>query len=584
MTFDSLRRKLRRKYIIGQRQAEAQINRHIYSRFTRLYKVRRFVSVWILVLLACIVAVSIQTYMSNDYFETLEPTPGGVYNEGVLGTFSTANPIYATNDVDTTLSSLVFAGLFKYNTANQLVGNLASGYTVNSRGNVYTVTLRPHLFWQDHQPLTANDVVFTVNLIENPDALSPYFSSWQGITATAPNPTTVVFSLPDDLASFPRQLTVGILPEHLLANIPPSEMRSANFNTVNPVGSGPFKWQSIVVSGDTPENAEEEIELIPFANYALGKPKLDAFVVHAYADQNQLVSDFKRGVLNGVEGLDQVPSGLSSSTKVHNFIFTAGVYVFFKTSEGILSDQAVRTALVESVNQQKIISSLGYKTTPVTEPLLNGMLAYNSLYQQPSYNPAAAKSTLVGNGWTQGTNGQWIKSGQNLGFVLTVSNTPEYLSVANQLVKYWHTLGANVSLQVLSSDSLNGALSEHAYQSILYAIAIGTDPDVFVYWDSSQADIRSTGLNLSEFTNSTADEALESGRTRINPTERIIKYQPFLQVWQQQLPALGLYQPRLLYLTSGPVYGLTNQQINSNSDRLSNVVNWEINEGRVIDK
>lgn len=571
--------------MLGTRKAEAEINKHIYSRFSRLYKVRRFIAIWILVIVASVAGVGIQTYMANDYFETLKPIPGGVYSEGILGTFTTANPIYAVNDVDTSVSTLIFGTLFKYNSDNKLVGELASGYTVNSRGNQYTVTLKPDLTWQDSKPLTASDVVFTVNLIENPDAQSPLFSDWKGITVTAPNKQTVVFNLPDDLASFPRQLTLGILPKHILQNVPPNEMRSADFNTVNPIGSGAFKWESISVTGDTPENAQEEIELVPFNNYALGKPKLDAFVVHAYADQSQLVSDFKTGLLNGAEGLDQVPAGISKSVVVHNLIFTAGVYVFFKTTDSTLSDQSVRTALVESVDQQRILNSLGYKTIAVNEPLLQNMLAYNPAYAQPGYNLSAAQQSLIKDGWSQNGSGNWVKNGNTLSFTLTIADTPEYNKVAKELINYWQALGVNVTLQALSQDSFSEAISTHDYQAILYAIALGTDPDVYVYWDSAQADIRATDrLNLSEYSNPTVDESLEAGRTRIDPVERVIKYQPFLENWQSQLPALGLYQPRLIYLTNGPVYGLNNGMINSNSDRLSNVVNWEIDEGRVLDK
>lgn len=585
MSIRRLSLKLKRQYQKSQSRAEAQIERHIYTRFYRLSKVRRFVMIWVLVLLACIFGVSLQTYIANDYFESLTPTPGGIYNEGVLGTFTTANPIYATNDVDTTLSSLIFAGLFKYNSSNQLVGNLASGFSVNSKGNVYTVTLKPHLTWQDGKPLTSADVVYTVNLIEDPDAQSPLFSDWQGISASAPNPSTVVFTLPDPLASFPRQMTVGILPEHILNSIPADEMRSASFNTLNPIGAGPFKWGSLSVSGDTPQSAEEEIELVPFSAYNGGKPKLDAFIVHAYADQNQLISDFKSGSLNGLEGLTEVPKGLNKSVEVHNLIFTAGVYVFFKTSDGILANQAARTALIQAVNQSAIISNLGYPTIPVNEPLLKGMLAYNPTYAQPSYNLVAAKQTLSQGGWSQSANGQWQLNGQPLAFTLTISDTPEYTMVANELVNYWKTLGAIVTIQALDSQNFQLALSSHEYQSVLSAIAIGTDPDVFVYWDSSQANITSTDhLNLSEFSSQTADESLEEGRTRIDPALRVIKYQGFLQAWQQASPALGLYQPRLLYLTNGPVYGLNNMVVNVNSDRLDNVANWEINESRVIDK
>jgi hypothetical protein len=86
---------------------------------------------------------------------------------------------------------------------------------------------------------------------------------------------------------------------------------------------------------------------------------------------------------------------------------------------------------------------------------------------------------------------------------------------------------------------------------------------------------------LSEYKSSQADEALEAGRTRFDPALRAIKYEPFLQAWQTDAPALGLYQPRFLYITREPVSGLTEQSINSAADRFDNVVNWEILTGKV---
>jgi peptide/nickel transport system substrate-binding protein len=588
-----IRLRLRRRLHVGQKQvedighqAEVGIERHFFRRFYRLEKVRRFVIAWICLLVLVIGGLATQTYLLNGYFQTLQPVPGGIYNEGVVGTFTTANPLYATNDVDTTISHLLFASLFHFNDQNQLVGDLASGYQVDTKGTTYTVQLKPGLTWQDGRPLTAQDVVFTYHLIQNPDAQSPLISSWQGITVSATGPLTITFKLPDPLASFPNDLINGIVPEHLLANIPATEMRSATFNTSNPVGSGPFSWQSIQVIGNDPTNAVEQVSLVPFADYQGGKPKLQEFVVHAYASDDQMVSAFKAGQLNGAEGLSEVPDSLSNAKnlQVHNLLLTAGVYVFFKTSAGVLANQPVRSALIQAVNQEQIINELGYPTHAVNEPLLEGQLAYNPAYKQPSYNLAAAAALLDSSGWTLNKDGVRTKDGQNLDFTLTVADSPEYQQVATELQGYWQKLGVKVNLQIEDDSDFSGSLQDHDYDAILYGISIGTDPDVFVYWDSSQADVRSASrLNLSEYKNATADESLEEGRTRLDPALRVLKYIPFLQSWQQDVPALGLYQPRLLYLTNGPVFGLNDHTINSNTDRFSNVQNWEINESRVTD-
>ncbi|HEY1646265.1 MAG TPA: hypothetical protein VGF75_07975, partial [Candidatus Saccharimonadales bacterium] len=174
--------------------------------------------------------------------------------------------------------------------------------------------------------------------------------------------------------------------------------------------------------------------------------------------------------------------------------------------------------------------------------------------------------------------------GQPLAFNLTISNSPEYLKVANELKGYWQKLGAQVNLIAEDPSDFGTILEDHGYQAILYGISIGIDPDVFVYWDSSQAQANSsTYLNLSEWKNSSADESLEEGRISLNPSLRAAEYQGLLSAWQQDLPALGLYQPRLLYLTNGTVFGLNGNTINTNTDRFNNVWNWEIDEAKVTD-
>jgi len=578
-----LRKGQRQVEDLGQ-QAEQQIERHLFRRFPRLGSIRRFLVAWLGLLVLLIGGVIVQTLSLSGYYQTLRPVPGGIYNEGVSGLFTNANPLYATSDADATVSRLIFAGLFTYNDQGQLIGDLASGYSVDARGTTYTVQLKSHLTWQDGQPLTSSDVVFTYHMIQNPDAESPLESSWQGITVTAPNPRTVVFKLPDVLASFPYNLTNGIVPQHLLANVAPADLRSADFNTVDPVGAGPFAWQAIqVTDAADPANSVEQIAFTPFAGYARGVPKLQKFTVQIFANQAQLAHAFASGQLTAVEGLTNPPTALLKNGAVvqHNLLLRAANMVFFKTSSGVLADQQVRQALVQAANVPSIIANLGYPTRAVREPLLAGQLAYDPSLTQAGFNLQAAQKLLDADGWLVGKDGFRSKGGQPLAFTLSAADTPEYASVTRQLQQQWQRLGVKLQVQLQDPADFQSTLTYHTYDAVLYGISIGTDPDVFVYWDSSQADVRSANqLNLSEWKNPTADEALEAGRTRLDPALRVIKYKPFLQAWQQDAPALGLYQPRLLYLTNGPVAGLSNHAINTVTDRFDNVQNWEIRQAK----
>ena len=237
----------RRRFRKGHKQVESintqtseNLDKHLVKKFGNLMPVRRFVFGWLALMLILIGGLIAQNLALSNYYQTLRTVPGGIYNEGVLGTFTTANPIYATSDADLTVSRLVFASLFQYDANGKLAPELASSYSVNAHGNEYVVHLKPNLTWQDGKPLTSSDVVFTYHKIQDPDAKSPLQNDWQGINVSAPDPLTVVFHLPDALASFPYNLTNGIVPEHLLASVSAPDLRSSDFNTLHPVGSGPF--------------------------------------------------------------------------------------------------------------------------------------------------------------------------------------------------------------------------------------------------------------------------------------------------------------------------------------------------------
>jgi peptide/nickel transport system substrate-binding protein len=545
---------------------------------------------WLGLVILIIAALVAQNLTLSNHYQTLSAVPGGIYNEGVLGRFTTANPIFATTDADTTVSHLVFSGLLTYDTNGKLVGDLASDFSVDSHGNTYTLHLRPNLKWHDGQPLTSADVLFTFQQIQNPDIQSPLQSSWQGVEVTTPDARTVVFKLPGVLVSFPHSLTTGIIPKHMLANIKPTDMRSADFNTVHPIGAGPFTWEALEVNGDgNPKHAEEKIALKAFKDYALEAPKLQGFVVQIFSDKDRLIQRFAANQLNGVEGLTEMPDALKKIKRIntHNFSLNAANMVFFKTSGGILADSNIRKALVLGANVPDITNNLDYTTRLVHEPILIGQVGYDRSLAQPTNNLQAAKSLLDSSGWNVDTKQRGIrtKSGVPLSFSLTVADAPEYHMVADKLHKQWLRLGVKLDIQYLDPNDFQNALAYHSYESILYGIAVGSDSDVFVYWDSSQADIRSANrLNLSEYKNSTADAALEAGRTRLDPVLRVIKYKPFLQAWQADNPALGLYQPRLLYLTNGRLSGLTDAPINNATERFINVHNWQIREAKVTNK
>ena len=564
--------------------AEVNLEKNIFKRLHRLTDVRRFIFVWIAIIVLLAGTTLYQIFDISQYYQKTGYTSGGDFYEGAVGTFTNANPLFASGDVDSTVSNLLFPGLLKYNQQNQLIGDLASSWSVDSLGENYTVHLRPNLRWQDGQPLTANDVVYTYQTIENPDVESSLFNNWYGIKVTKINSSTVKFTLPSPLSSFPYQLTNGIIPEHIFASIPADQLQSSSFNNLHPIGSGPFKMESITSQNLPNGDAEEQIDLSPNNYYYQGRTKLGGFSLIGYSNQSDMLTAFKNQNIQAMIGLNSLPNSLMKNQTVYtyNIPLTAETMVFYRNNSEILSDTNVRRAMSEAINTTQVINQLSYPALPIKGPLLPTMVAYNPYYNQVTDNPSNANGELTSLGWKLGSNGYRYKDGQELEFSLYTQNTQDYLNVANSLISQWKKVGAKVQLVQLSSLDIQTVIADKTYDMLLYSIAVGVDPDVFAYWDSAQAQPTSVpGLNLSLYKSTTADDSLAAGRTRLDPALRAIKYEPFLQSWQTDYPALALYQPNYLFVTRPKISGFNSSEINSVTDLYTNIVNWETRQVKI---
>lgn len=583
--------KLRWRRRVKQRQrqieglgshTEESLDKHFFRRLGRLYEVRRFILSWLLLAISLIAAMIVQTRALGDYFLVVVPEPGGIYSEGLIGSYTNSNPIFASTEVDTTLSRLLFSGLLTYDADNVLVGDLATEWTVDETGKIYTVKLRDDVSWHDGKKFTSADVAFTFQSIQNPDVRSPYFSAWQGVKIEIPDDYSVVFTLGNVWASFPHSLTTGIIPKHKLSEIQPADLRGDLFNTVEPVGTGPFRWSDVQIYGDTAENREQRIALNAYERYHRGRPKLAEFIIRAFLNESTLVTSYERGELDGVAGAQSMPL-TGANTRELNISLNGAVMLFFRTSQEYLSDAKVRRALNMATDKQDIIRSLSHSSQPVDAPLLKEHIGYDPNFVQYGYDLDAAAKLLDEAGWKLDSSGARVKGDKKLQLVLNTLSSAEYAGVANKLQEQWKKVGVEVRVDSLAQRDLQSVIDERSYDGLVYGIIMGTDPDQYAYWHSTQADARSQRrLNFSDYKSATVDSALEAGRTRIDPSLRAAKYLPFLQAWRDDAPAIALYRPRFIYTTYSEVYNFNKKSLNVPTDRFNNVEQWMIRTTRAV--
>lgn len=555
--------------------ANKQFEYHVVRRWRNLRGVQRFVAGWLFLVTLLASGVYLQTQNLSAFYQSDQPEPGGTYREGIVGEFGNLNPIYASTNIDKAASKLIFSNLFKYNSSGEIVGDAAASWKVNKDGTIYTVKLRDNIKWHDGVRLTAEDVVFTYQTIQNPDVRSPLGPSWKDIRIEAQSELTVTFTLPNSFAPFLHSLTRGgILPKHVLSTTNPEQMRSSEFNSIAPIGSGPFKYSEVAEVG-----SNKELRLRQFEEYYLGVPNITQINLIAYADQEAMVKDFNDGELAAIGGLKGVDMSVINNDINHTWNdvpLENGVYAFLRNGDDKLSDAKMRTALVRATNQVEILKSLNGRFISVDSALLKGQIGYNQDIIQHKYDPAKAKKALDDLGWKKGDDGWRYKDNQKLTLVLTTQDSDYYPKVADQLKAQWAQVGINLEVQLVDEAAIqSNHIIPHNYQVFLTGIEIGHDPDVYPFWHSSQASIG--GFNLAEYKSDQADIALEAGRTRSDEELRDLKYKPFIEAWAQDAPAIGIYQPTYVYIQQARAKGFEPNAIASPEERYNNIHKWFIN-------
>ena len=218
----------------------------------------------------------------------LVPDQGGTYVEAVAGRPHYINPLLADySEIDQDLSGLIFSGLVRPGANGQMEPDLASGWQISADGKSYTFHLAPGRKWHDGMPVSADDVVLTVKLLQDPGfpGLPDRAAPWRGISVAKIDAQTVRFELPEPFGPFLEQASIGLLPAHIFADIPASQLIDQPFNG-NPVGTGRFKVAEVDAT---------QIALIPDPSYPGPKPYLDSLVMRFYPSTRAAVTAVLEG-------------------------------------------------------------------------------------------------------------------------------------------------------------------------------------------------------------------------------------------------------------------------------------------------
>lgn len=357
----------------------------------------------ILFLLFSLVIISGIFLNLNFYFKNTEaaPAPGGTYREGLVGQPRFINPIYlSTQDVDRDLVEVLFSGLMKYNEKGELVEDLAKEYEIKEMGKVFEVFLRDNIFWHDGEPLTSGDVIFTIDLIQDPQYQSPLRIKWFGVRAEKISEKGIRFRLPEKYAGFLENLTLKIVPKHIFENLAPQNLPWELVSEEYLIGSGPFKFKRIV---QDKSGYIRELTLERNKNFYGKKPYLEEISFLFFQDEGEIISQAQVGEIQGFSITDPKNFDLSTEKNFEGYFLSLPRYfaVFFNLKQkGLFEEKSPREALSLASNKDEILQDvfLG-KGEIVTSPILPEFFGFEAPAEIYQFDSARAEEIFEEQGF-----------------------------------------------------------------------------------------------------------------------------------------------------------------------------------------
>ncbi|WP_332236657.1 ABC transporter substrate-binding protein [Sporolactobacillus sp. KGMB 08714] len=435
---------------------------------------------------------------------------GGSITIAVSGDPDVLNPNYASDRVTLTIQQALFAPLF-YISGRKVIPALADKLTVSKDQKTYKLILKKNLKWQDGKPLTAKDVVFTINTIldpkQNSDLRGNFVFNNEPVKAVALDNQTVQFTLPTVAPSFQLNLEqLFPIPQHVFAN--ESNLQKSTKNN-HPIGSGPYQFVTY--------KPGQYVELKRFDGYYAGKPHLDKVVFQIAKDQNAA----NLGLQNGSIQLKAIqPEDVANVTGKGNVDVVSYPeyrlnYATFNENVPAFKNKTFRQAISYALNREDIIKSAygsNKYAVPASSIFTSDVKFQDTNVQTYPYNLTKAKQLL-----------DQSKVDKKKPFtILYLNNNKAQESIALYFQQQFKKIGLNLQLKPTDPAAFTNIELDRKSTAdgiLLNGYIMGPEADTYkmLFQSASQ-------YNYANYHNAALDKVWDTASVETNQTKRFAEY------------------------------------------------------------
>ncbi len=342
-----------------------------------------------------VLVVSAATLLSIYFAEHsyIVPLPGGTYKEGIVGSLASIHPLLSKNDSsagDTT--SLVFSGLTSFDPRQQKVVPDLATFETSKDYKTHTFYLNPKATWHDGVPVTADDVMFTYEMIAKDDFPNKTLQkSFTRVRIEKVNDSTVKFILDEPYVFFPTLTTLGIIPKHVWQDVAAGDLANAA-SSMKVVGSGPY---TLDVDSTAVQEGDTILQLRRYDNYYGDIPYIEAIELHTFATNEDLLT--KRNSVDAVYTSDMaVYDALKENERFQSYPSRSKQYyaAFFNLESDQLAKRKTRLGLGLAIDRNSVLNeNEGFFA--INTPFVT----YNDNLWETAYELDKAKGALYDEGF-----------------------------------------------------------------------------------------------------------------------------------------------------------------------------------------
>lgn len=531
----------------------------------------------VLALIGLLVLTSAVAVATDRGQGATEPAYGGVYVEGVAGVPQFLNPLLAVTNVDLDVSRLAFSGLTRFDRDGKIVPDLAANFHVDADGKTWVFELRPDAFWHDGKDLSAEDVLYTVGLVQDPAYAGPYGEAFRGVKVERIDRKTVRFVLPDVFGPFAESTAMPILPAHILNGVRFGELARQPFN-LRPVGTGPFKVSEV----DTRQVVLVRHEQFHRTRPARAGAYLDKVVLRFYRDTSDALVALARGEIDGTGGLNSVDAERARSLKNVDLYslptndFTAA-FLNMRPDKTLFRERPVRQAIAAAIDRGRVLQVAADGRGSVADQFVPATSwAHSRDVPRQAHAPADARTMLDDADWKD-HDGDGIrdKGGVTLKFSITASDEPARIAAAQQIAGDLTAIGMRVDVVTVPfAELVDRVARQRTFDVLVVGITTGADPDPYAFFHSSQ--VKDPGYNFSGYSTLGMDRNLEAARRTYDQVKRKELYGAVFQQIAAEVPVVFLYFSDYLYAQHRTVKGLKVAPVSDPTARFWDVEDWYV--------